>query len=84
MAMLLAPGATERSLSALDVEFQPRPAEPTRMADPGLEALREGVPAGRSLPLLAALAGGRGGTLVFDYAQEGHLEVKVAPHAARA
>jgi hypothetical protein len=46
------------------------------MADPGLEALKNGVPAGRGLPLLAALAGGRNETLILDYAQEGHLRVE--------
>jgi hypothetical protein len=84
MAMLLVPGATAHSLSALDIEFLPRRVEPTRMADPGLEALRDGVPAARSLPLLAALAGGRNAALVLDYAQEGHLRVEVTPRAAEA
>jgi Beta-ketoacyl synthase, N-terminal domain len=81
VALVLAPQATERALAALEVEFVAQPADATPMLDPGLEALRTGVPAGRSLPLLAALARGSSGIVLLDYVQGSHLRVTVTPCA---
>jgi hypothetical protein len=79
VALVLAPARNGRALAALDVEFVPRGAGATRMDDAALEALRSGVPAARSLPLLAALAGGRAGTVILDYVAGTHLRVAVTP-----
>jgi hypothetical protein len=42
-------------------------AEPSRLADPALESLRQAIPAARSLPLLALLASGKPGRTVLEY-----------------
>lgn len=80
MALVTASQRTDRALAALDVSYSPDFADATRMPDPGLEAVRTGVPAGRSLPLLEALARGTRATVVFDYL-DGHLRVEVTPCA---
>ena len=80
VALIAAAERSARSLATLDVEFTPAPSTQTPMADAGLEALRSGVPAARSLPLLAALAKGARETLVVDYAGS-HLRVTVTPCA---
>jgi hypothetical protein len=80
VALVAAPEKTPQAFAMLDVEFLPHPAAPTAMADAGLEALRTGVPAGRSLPLLAALARQSRETIILDYAGT-HLRVAVAPCA---
>jgi hypothetical protein len=49
------------------------------MADEALETLRRGVPAARSLPLLAALARGAGDALAIDYLDGLQLKVDIAP-----
>jgi hypothetical protein len=81
MALALAPQATERAVAALDVTFMPQEMEASRTADPGLEALRIGVPAARSLPLLAALARGFRDTVILEYVAGTHLRVAVTPCA---
>jgi hypothetical protein len=81
MALVLAPGPTARAFAMLDVEFEARAAAPTRMPDAGFEAVRSGVPAGRSLPLLAALARGSRETVVLECAGGAGLRVQVAPCA---
>jgi hypothetical protein len=81
VALVLAPRATPRATAALDIEFVAGEAPATRMDDAGLEALRRGVPAASSLPLLAALAGGARATVILDYVAGTHLRVAVAPCA---
>lgn len=54
--------------------------EPTAMDDPALEALRESIPAARSLPLLARLATpSERSDCVLDYLDDLALRVHVAP-----
>ncbi len=77
--LVLAPRATARAIAALDVAFVPQKAAAAPMDDPGLEALRAGVPAARCLPLLAALARGARATLVLEYVAGTHLRVAVSP-----
>lgn len=81
MALVLSPRQTARAFAVLDVDFVAQAAAPTVMSDAALEAIRAGVPAGRSLPLLAALARGATETVVLDYGGEAHLRVKAAPCA---
>jgi len=80
-ALVLSPQATDRAVAALDVSFVPQAASATGVDDPGLEALRCGVPAARSLPLLAALARGSRETVILEYVPGTHLRVAVAPCA---
>ncbi len=79
MALILAPRQTERSLAAIEVEFVSGKADETPMPEPGLETLRRGIPAARSLPLLAALAGGKATQISIDYFDDNHLNIRVTP-----
>jgi beta-ketoacyl synthase-like protein len=81
VALVLAPQATRQATAALDIDFVAGEADATRMDDAGLEALRRGVPAARSLPLLAALAGETRATVILDYVAGTHLRIAVAPCA---
>jgi hypothetical protein len=49
------------------------------MGHAALEALRSGVPAARSLPLLAALAACRAETVNLEFVPGSHLRVAVTP-----
>jgi hypothetical protein len=79
MALVLAPQPTDRAVAVLDVAFVPQETDATRATDPGLEALRTGAPAARSLPLLVALARGARETVVLEFVAGTHLRVTVAP-----
>lgn len=79
VALVLAPDATRHAVAALEVEFAPRTGVATRMTDPRLEAVRSGVPAARSLPLLAALARSSREAIVLEYVEGTHLRVTVEP-----
>lgn len=81
MALVLTPQATDRAVAALDVAFVAKESDVTRVSDQRLEALRAGVPAARSLPLLAQLARGSSGTVFLEYVEGTHLRVAVAPCA---
>ncbi len=81
VALVLAPRATDHSIAALDIAFVARKAAATLVAVPGLEALRNGVPAARSLPLLSVLARGAPETVVLEFVTGTHLSVAVAPCA---
>jgi Beta-ketoacyl synthase, N-terminal domain len=79
VALVLVPQQTGRMLAALDLDFVPAHNDPTRMRDPALEKLRHGVPAARSLPLLAALARAEPAELVVDYCYDAHLKIAFTP-----
>ncbi len=64
-ALLLTPEPAPASLGRLSLQLTQASAD--RLQDPALEALRESIPAARSLPLLTALACGQGGRVVLDY-----------------
>jgi hypothetical protein len=79
LALVLTPWQTERcfaSLTLLPCDAGP-PATP--MADSGLEQLRLGNPAGRGLPLLAALAVGRPATVWLDSTSGTGGAIQVTP-----
>ena len=65
--------------TALTVSCDGRNRVPHVLPEPGLEALRTGVPAGRGLPLLAALARGEAAAVVLEYLKEYPLIVEVSP-----
>ncbi len=79
VALILASAQTNKSIAMLDIDFVPGPASDTTMPDAGLEALRQGVPAARALPLLSALALGKPAELRIAYLDDNHLSVRVAP-----
>jgi len=75
VAMLLTP---ETATWSLDLSLRDSGAQ-TVLANAGLEALRQGNPAARSLPLLCEMAGNKPGTVVLPYLKGLDLEVMVAP-----
>lgn len=79
MALVLTPQPTEHAFVALDVKFVAGARAPTAMAEPSLETMRMRNPAGRSLPLLAALARASVAEVVIDYLGDSHLAIAVAP-----
>ena len=79
IAMLLSPERTKASLSTMDVSVALGQREITTMLQPGLEDLRSGVPAGRGLPLLAAIAARRSGAVSIPYLGESVVEADVEP-----
>lgn len=72
--VLTAEGAASAGPSIV-VTTTKQPCE--RMRDPRLEAVRAGIPAARSLPLLALLASGRPGTAILEYLDGLSLAVEV-------
>ena len=81
VALVLAPGATAHSIATLDIEFVAQEAAATRVTVPGLEGLRTGVPAARSLPLLTMLARASRETVLLEFGTGAHLRVVAAPCA---
>lgn len=80
-ALLITRDRSPRSMAACELDSGTAGA-PSQMHDGNLEQLRRDNPAARSLPLLAALAGGRGarGTKVFIESTSGNtLGLSVAP-----
>jgi hypothetical protein len=76
VALLLAPGATVRSLARLELTWSEGSAD--RMADSALERLRASIPAARSLPLLAQLARRADGRVLIDYLDGACLALEVS------
>jgi hypothetical protein len=66
----------EGALATLSCSLQ-RSIDESALADPALEALRTGNPATRSLPLLQAIARGRGGSVVLPATNGNVLSVEV-------
>jgi beta-ketoacyl synthase-like protein len=79
VALVLAPEPTHRAIARLDVTLSAKPADATRMANAELEALRSGIPAARSLPLLAALARDEAAVVLFECPAANHLRTVVTP-----
>lgn len=78
VALILTPEAGEHAFAVLEVEVEVT-REVTLVQDPGLEALRAGIPAARALPLLAALARNAAGMVELDYLGGAHLTLRVTP-----
>jgi hypothetical protein len=75
----MGPAATGNSLASIDIRVVKAGVRATTLSDSGLEATRQGNPAARSLPLLAALARGIAAEVVLDYVGGTSLHVRVAP-----
>jgi hypothetical protein len=78
VALVLAPDA-RHAAAALEISFMPGPGRASVMANAALEALRSGVPAARSLPLLSALARNAGEEVILEYLEAAHLKITVSP-----
>jgi hypothetical protein len=79
VALVLSPERAGRTLAQIDVAAVSARAGASTMPDQALEALRTGVPAARSLPILAALARGAREALAIDYLEGLQLQVSVMP-----
>jgi len=78
VALLLTPTATPRTQARLSISLVASGAHrPDVCADAALDALRRGVPAARSLPLLEALARHEQTTVVLEYLPETCLRVAI-------
>jgi hypothetical protein len=75
-ALVLAPAPGATSLARLSAALTDAPCD--RMADPALEALRAGIPAARSLPLLRLLARREPGRVVIEYLPGQPLAVEIS------
>jgi len=78
-ALVLAPARSARSLARLLVAIEPTLHALSRLPDTGLDGLRTGNPAARSLPLLAALARREAADLFLPYVHDQALRVHVQP-----
>jgi hypothetical protein len=78
-AFVLAPRPSNVSLARLEVICNRDAPSPSPMADAGLETLRAGNPAARSLPLLAVLAQGVTAQVTLDHTLGNRLAVAVTP-----
>ncbi len=77
IALALMPAQSARSLARIEVSLAD--AEPDRLAEPELEALRRAIPCARGLPLLQAVARGTSKQVMLDYLAPLRLAVAVAP-----
>lgn len=79
IALLFTPQQSAATAMQLDISFVATAVVATAMPECALEALRCGVPAARSLPLLAALARNNAATVTLDCGYAGHLNIEVTP-----
>ena len=79
VALILTHEPTERTFATLNVTHVHNGAASTPMSLPALEAVRAGVPAARSLPLLAAFAQAASAVVILELAGSGRLRVEVTP-----
>lgn len=79
VALLLAPAPSPGALADLELAVAGGP--PARMADAGLEALRQSIPSARCLPLMRLLACGGAGSAAIEYLDGLSLQARVAPCA---
>ncbi len=79
-ALVLQCTRSKASGAAIEVSLTPA-RDDTGLADPGLERLRRGNSAARSLSFLAALASGAPARVVLGYLEELALVVAVTPCA---
>jgi hypothetical protein len=79
VGLMLAPEPSAKSIAALTLSLARDQGPSTALEDEGLERLRLGNPAARSLPLLAALASARAQRLVFENTGADDLIVEIEP-----
>ena len=78
VALVLSPAPSAASFARLELALRPDVDTPSS-AVPALEALRQTTPAARSLPLLAALAGGMAANVTLDYLSDMVLKLNITP-----
>lgn len=78
VALVITHSGTPRAFARVDLELTTGAEATTELDDPSLESLRGGVPAARSLPLLAALAHNSTRVIRLQHGA-GQLELTVTP-----
>ncbi len=79
-ALLLTRTPAPRNIAQFDLTLSTDLSQDaTNMEDAGLEALRSGNQAARSLPLLAAIARQRGTLVRLEYLEDQHVLIRVRP-----
>lgn len=78
-ALLLAPQESRQTLASIEISLCSASRQASCMNDLALESMREGNPAARSLPLLAALARGVPEKLVLRYVGDYALAINLTP-----
>jgi hypothetical protein len=76
VALVLAPQRGSASRAGLKLTFDP--GKPSKLAHPGLEDLRNSIPAARSLPLLQLLARADSANARLEYLEHRSLAVEVS------
>lgn len=79
LALVLTREQTSRSLAMLDIAITREHQPISTLADSRLEALRASPPAGRSLPLLAALARRTASPICLEYVADNQLIIELQP-----
>ncbi len=79
VALVVSGNKTQRSQTELEIGINRRSGASTPVAHAELEAMRIGIPAARSLPLLSALATQNPVRIYLDYLAGNQLEVMVHP-----
>ena len=79
VALVLSGHQTQHSLAELEICIVRRSGASTPVADAGLEVMRVGTPAARSLPLLSALAKSTSDVIHLDYIAGNQIDVTVRP-----
>ncbi len=82
-ALVLSPAPSDTAFAAIEVSLRTRDAGASSLADPQLESLRQSTPAGRGLPLLAALARRENCSLCLDYLENLSLTLGITMLADR-
>lgn len=79
VGLVLTGKRTDNSLAALEVSISRNNSASTPLANPKLESMRLGIPAARSLPLLAALAARAQKQICINYVAGNQVNIVVQP-----
>jgi hypothetical protein len=79
VALVLSPTPTDAAFAAIELVLQPGTTASSKVASPELEMLNRITPAGRSLPLLAALARRENASITLNYLEDMVLVMNVTP-----
>jgi len=80
MGLVMSRERDEHSFAVMEFSVTPKDGQqPGEMDNTALETLRAGNPAGRSLPLLAAIAKGREEDVVIEYTKQALIHLHITP-----
>jgi hypothetical protein len=79
VGLVLTGNKTDRSLAAMEISISRNNGASTPIANTQLESMRLGIPAARSLPLLAALADRKQTQVCINYVAGNQVHIVVQP-----